>query len=317
VRHRLLIQVRDAIECVLLPALAALLPWRLAFALLRAASYLPLHGDVVRPAGPRAQAFGLAPDVRAFERRLRLYYLLDHTDLYLARWFGDSWWRRHLKVEGAWPEDGKPFVAVFYHSGNGLFAMRHLAWHTGAANLVGRPLDEDEARRRPIRGWYGRARYAECARSGRAPVIFWGGSKAKIESVLEHGPGGVLGAVDVPPTEIHSLTEVTFLGRPTHFTHGLIRLAQAHRVPIAVFSLGLSPDARERVLRIEPAFRSDQMSLPALMQHLADRADAGLRADPAIWYLWPWVDAFFPAPPTAAPERVESLPASSENEPLR
>jgi hypothetical protein len=297
-------QVRDAIECVLVPATIALLPFRAGLALARLASRLPfLYREYTAGFAEGAARLGYAPDPAALLRRRRLYVLLDHVDLYWNRWRDDTWLFRHLDVEGEWPRDGRPFVAVFFHWGYGLTAMRHLGSSGYSARLVGRPIAEDTLARRPWQLRYARARYAAAAQVGRGPVIFWGGARARIREALASPGSAVLGAVDVPPTETHSLTDVRLLGQPTRFTHGLVQLAMDMQVPIVVFSMGLSSDARRQVLRIDAPLDVSAASLETLMQALADRLTQRVVADPAAWSLWAWLGAFFgrqratPVPP--------------------
>jgi lauroyl/myristoyl acyltransferase len=181
--------------------------------------------------------------------------------------------------------------------------MRHLGSSGYSARLVGRPIAEDALSGRPWQLRYARARYAAAAKAGRGPVIFWGGARARIREALASRGSAVLGAVDVPPTETHSLTDVNLLGQPTRFTHGLVQLAMEMQVPIVVFSMGLSADARRQLLRIDQPLDVGGQSIDALMQTLADRLTERVAGDPAAWSLWAWLGAFFgerpatPVPP--------------------
>jgi hypothetical protein len=297
VRVSLIRQLRDLLECVIVPATIALLPFRWGLACARACAWLPLYGEYIAGFAEGAARLGFAPDAAALRRRRRLYVLLDHVDLYWNRWRDDAWVLRHVRTLGHWPEGDRPFVAVFFHWGFGLSAIRHLGASGRRASLVGRPIDADALAGRPWQLRYARARYAAAAEAGRAPVIFWGGAKAKIAEALAEPRHAVLGAVDVPPTETHSLTPVTLLGKPTRFTHGLVRLARERGVPLVVFSLGL--DATGPVLRIDPCIEPDGAPLEEVMQSLADRLAGRIADDPAAWSLWAWLDAFFP--PAAVP----------------
>ena len=99
------------------------------------------------PASPRAPRASATRPTAALLRRRRLYVLLDHVDLYWNRWRDDAWLFRRLDVEGEWPCDGMPFVAVFFHWGYGLTAML--------------PLDPAAT----VRGWS----------AGRSPEMCWRG----------------------------------------------------------------------------------------------------------------------------------------------
>lgn len=297
------LQARDLLECVLLPATIALLPYRLGLAVARAASRLPLYRDYVQGFAEGAARHGKADDPDALRRRRRFYVLVEHVDLYWARWRGDRFVRGHIDVRGAWPDDGTPFIAVFYHWGNGLFAVRHLALAGYTAHLVLRPVDDVQLGHRPIQVWYGRARAAAAAAAGGAPIIFWGGAKARIAAALDTPWHAVLGMVDVPPSETHTLTPVTLLGKPTAFTHGLVQIARERGLRLVCMHLGFDAALRRRVLEIEAPIDPARVELPVLMQQLADRIDARIDQDPAAWWLWAWVDQFFvgQAPPASPP----------------
>ncbi len=288
-------QLRDAIECVLVPATVALLPFRAGLALARALARIPsLYRRHAEGFAEGAARLGFAPDPQALLRRRRLYVLLDHVDLFWTRWHGDRWIARHLRIEGDWPADGKPFVVVFFHWGNGLFGIRHLAIRGFRASLIGRPVAEEQLKPFPIALWYARARYAASAANGRAEVIYWGGAKARITEALRDPLRTVLGAIDVPPTETHSLTPVNLLGRPTQFTHGLVKLAREQGWRLVPMHLGLDPAARARVLRIDAPIDPAAAPLEHTMQRLADLVGERIAADPAAWWLWAWVGKFFP-----------------------
>ncbi len=299
--------LRDLLECVLLPAAIALLPHRLGLAVARAVTRLPLYAEYVHGFAEGAARHGRAGDVPALRRRRRFYVLLDHVDLYWARWRGKRFIERHLEVCGAWPNDGRPFVVVFYHWGNGLLALRHLALCGYTAHLVLRPTDTAQLAHRPIQIWYDRARAATAAALGGAPVIFWGGAKGRVAAALENPWNAAVGMVDVPPTETHSLTPVMLLGKPTAFTHGLVRLARERGLHLVVMHLGFDATLRRRVLEIDAPIDAASVELPVLMQRLADRIDAKIGEDPAAWWLWAWVDQFFVGMPQTPAQSADPV----------
>lgn len=307
--------VRDAIECVLVPATIALLPFRAGLAVARVVARIPwLYRQYTAGFAEGAARLGVAPDPEALLRRRRLYVLLDHVDLYWNRFRDPAWVLRNVQIEGRWPAGEKPFVAVFYHWGYGLTAMRHLSATSHVARLVGRPIAEAQLAARPWQLRYARMRYAAAASAGAGPVIFWGGAKARIREALRTPATAVLGAVDVPPTETHSLTPVRLLGRQTSFTHGLVDLAIEAGVPVVTFRMGLSPDGRRQILRIDAPIDAGGIDRGQLMQRLAERLDALIAQDAAAWSLWAWLDAFFPPdrshdPAPAAEANRSSFPS--------
>lgn len=293
-RHHL----RDAVECVLLPATIALLPRRLLLPAARCVARIPwLYRQYTVGFAEGAARHGVEVDRAALLVRRRLYVLFDHVDIYRSRWRSDRAILEELAVEGEWPNDGQPFVVVFFHWGTGLLGIRHLAISGFRASLIGRPVAEDQLKPFPIARWYAHARYRAAARNGRADVIFWGGARAKIVDFLREPRHVVLGAIDVPPTETHSLTSVRLLGRPTAFTHGLVALARERGWRLVPMHLGLDPSAGRRVLWIDPPIDPSAQALEVTMQRLADLIDRRIRSDPAAWWLWAWVDQFFAGHP--------------------
>lgn len=305
----------DLLHGFALPLVALVLPWRLAFAVYRALAHLPLFSVRVAMflAGIRRTREVDANAARHLAWRHRLYFLLETGDAALAQVRGLRWMRRHLKRVGDFPRGPDSYVAIFFHYGTGLWGVRAMAEHGRPARLVGRPIDREGLRDRPFMRRYGEWRYDVAAHAGRGPIIFWGGARKQIAAALATGQA-VLGAVDVPPTETHLLSPVTLLGRPTHFTHGLVEIAAQAGVPLVVFCVGLSGDARERFLEVSDPIVAAGRPMAEVMQELAMHLDRYLARDPAGWYLWGWLDAFFAADAWSAAETV-SAPESRPGHP--
>ena len=294
------VQLRDAFECWLFPALAALLPWRAGFALLRLVARLDLYAERTGPALGSAQSLGLAPDPVAFRRRQRLYLLLEHADLFLSLTRSGRWFTRHVRVHGAWPAPGRPFSAVFFHYGTGLWSMRQLAADVGAAHFLSGPLDFAADRTRPLRRAYARLRLREVARVGRAPVIQTGGSARRLREILERGPGAIVVGGDVPPGATHGTCPVLWFGGTAALAQGLVQLAHQTGTPLVVFSEQL--EGRMRTLRIDAPL--EVRDVASAVQELAARLEARVRADPGAWHFWPQLDDYFRA--AGEPEAVEA-----------
>lgn len=285
----------DIVHGFAIPMIALLLPWRAAFAVYRQLACLPLFSQRVAMMieGVRRVRTLQPAEERALTRRHRLYLLLETGDVAIAGSRGPGWMQRHLRQTGAFPgAKSGPYVAIFFHYGTGLWAMRAMTAQGRPAHMILRPVDLDSVRGRPFLRRYAQWRAAVAERAGLAPVIFWGGARQKIRNALDRGDA-VLGMIDVPPTETHSLSDVRLLGHPTRLTHGLIEIAAAARVPVVVFFAGLSDDGRERVLEVSEPFDVAGRPLPEVMQQLTDHLDQRLQRDPACWYLWGWLDAFF------------------------
>lgn len=285
----------DLLHGYALPLIAFVLPWRWAFACYRAMANLPLFSIRVAMMlqGMRRTREIDEETARHLAWRHRLYLLLEAADATLALVRGQRWMHRHIRRIGDFPTGPQAYMAIFFHYGTGLWGVRAMAEHGRAARLVGRPIDREGLRFRPFMRRYGEWRYQVAARAGRGPVIFWGGARRQIIAALARGEA-VLGAVDVPPTETHSLSPVTFLGHPTHFTHGMVEIAANAGVPLVVYSVGLSADARERVLEVSAPITVAGRPMQEVMQELASYLDRDIARDPAGWYLWGWLDSFFP-----------------------
>src|ERR1700719_520109 len=84
----------DALCLYLIPFAAAVLPWRLGFALLkRLAGWSFLHRDSVESLWAGAAPFFADADPRQWKYRARLLLLVEHTDTYLTLLRSDRWWR--------------------------------------------------------------------------------------------------------------------------------------------------------------------------------------------------------------------------------
>jgi hypothetical protein len=286
-------QLRDLIECAIVPVAIAILPYRIGLACARWCAWLPLYPEQVAGTAEGAAALGLAPDLRAFRRRRRLYVLLDHVDVYWSLWNDDAWILRHLRVEGRWPDDGRPFAVLFVHWGNGQFGIRHLTISGFRANMVLRPAQGEQFAGRPVQAWFARRRCAASERNGGAEVIFSGGARERIREVLRTPGRTVINAIDVPPTETHTLTAVNLLGRPTRLTHGLVQMAIDDGFRLVPMHVGLDRAARQRTLTIDPPIDPAGRSLEETMRQLADVASARITADPPAWWFWAWTAKFF------------------------
>ena len=153
------------VELFLLPGLAAILPWRWSFRLFRGvANGRRLYPEVewmVRG----ARSAGAADDEEGWRSALRLTRLFSFADLYLSMFRSDRWLRRHVDVSGNWPRGA--FLAVTYHWGAGLWALRHLKAHGKRTAFLSIRFDRATFQHSRLRYWYalqiGRARVGkEC-----------------------------------------------------------------------------------------------------------------------------------------------------------
>ena len=280
---KLLTALRDTLDHGWLPACIAMLPWPLAAAALRAASRLPLLSEEVGAATEAAARAGFRGDRAAFERRARFYRLLDRVDLFLSRSRGNAWMRRHYSVHGRWPPSDEPFVAVFFHYGTGLWTLRDLAHHVGRARFVSAQLRAAAPPDRPVRRLYARWRTHEVERVTRAPVIWCGGARARIDGMLRARDGALVAAGDVPDARAGG-GAITMFGRPWRVAHGALELALSAGASVVVFSEQIDASCRRRSLVIDPPIAGP---LDEVLRQLGSKLEARVRADPAAWHFWP------------------------------
>lgn len=274
--------LKHFLEWVLLPGLAALTPWNLCFQLYR---WLCLSPRLFREetASLVAAAAQARPDLdpRRLARDIRLVQLLDRADIYLARFRSDRWMDRHLEVHGdPWPE--APFVAVFFHYGMGLWAIRHLCRDGRRAAFLSAPAGPAAFGRDRLRYLMARWRLREVARAGRMPVVYTGGSMPKARRVLQDG-NILVGAIDTPPAHTRGKPmRATLLGETAWFPGGLLRLAREANVPLAVFTVDADHRGNYRLVIRRIEADSDQARLDQIIAVLDER----LQAKPACWHFW-------------------------------
>lgn len=279
------------VERWLLPALAAILPWRACFRVYRAVARASWPFRAETDAAHAAAARYLDPgDAARWRRTHRLVRLVDQADYYLSRYRGDHWLDRHVLTHGAWPGRGEPFLALGYHWGAGLWALRSLrrAGH-GAAFLSA----EVDARQLGVGGValrQARRRMRELERAGGLAPIYLGGASAAMQAVFAQGDV-VVALIDVPPRAGQGTAPVTLLGRAARLPDGLLRLAQRERVPLVPFAMGVDPASGERRLDIGAPIAVAEVDAAA--RAVAAHFDPLLARESAAWHLWPQADAFF------------------------
>jgi phosphatidylinositol dimannoside acyltransferase len=279
------------LERWLLPALAAVLPWRACFRLYRAVAragwLFRAETEAAHEAAARYLDCGDAADWRRTQRLVRL---VDQADYYLSRHRGDGWLDRHVVTRGAWPGRGEPFLALGYHWGAGLWALRALrrAGH-GAAFLSA----EVDARQLGVGGValrQARRRMRELERAGGLAPIYLGGASAAMQAVFARGDV-VVALIDVPPRAGQGTAPVTLLGRAARLPDGLLRLAQRERVPLVPFAMGVDPVSGQRRLDIGAPIVVTEVGAAA--RAVAAHLDPLLARESAAWHLWSQADAFF------------------------
>lgn len=273
--------------CVLLPMMAALLPWWLCWRVLNALSRHTrlFQGDIDR-ARAVAERHGLVSDARAWQARQRLIRMVDLADAALSGLRADRWMDCHMRIEGDAAPAG-PCLFVGFHFGAGFWSLRHLRRAGHPVSFLSRPISLEEFAHAPACHAFERWRMWQVARAGGAPVIFVGGSRDRIRGAWDAGRS-VLGMVDVPPPLARRRTRVSFLGREAAFPDGLVKLAEGAGVPIMAYLGYLDADGKRRLaLKRLPNPSTDSL------QALVGMLETAIRQDPAAWHLWAECPSFF------------------------
>ncbi|MCB1914257.1 MAG: hypothetical protein KDG52_00850 [Rhodocyclaceae bacterium] len=273
--------LREFVEWLLLPALAAVLPWRVYFRVLRRISAWNwlLREEVARAVRGHQAFCGRPPDAR-WRQRHRLTILVDRADAWLSATRGDGWLERYLERDGDWPTGA--FLAVTFHYGNGLWAMRDLRRRGQPVSMVSIRFSAASFAGRRIPYFAARQRFREVARAGGAPVIFTGGSVPVIRTTLATGRC-VLGLIDVPPGQAGGSLPVRFLDRDMLLPSGMLRIAAEAGIPVAGFTLDFDWNSGIRRLRIRTVPSAAIGEQAAFLAAMLDRA---LTDGSPAWQLW-------------------------------
>lgn len=281
-------QFSDAMFYFFIPAVAALLPWRLAFRLLRAASGLALgiFDEPAKAASSVAPRYVHTEDTRLFARHVRLNWLIDTCDLYVSMLRRN---RRslpsHVRQRGRWPD--APFVAAGFHYGNGLWVFRSLAAAGFDSALVSARWSRSDFPGVPVRYAYGRLRGGEAARLSSNDVIYRPGVRDQLGAVLANGDV-VVSVLDMPPRLApRGQKPVRLLGQPVSFPDGTLELARNAGVPLVPFwtTTDFCTGVRQFIIG-DPIDPHDAGAL----QQLATTLDRIITEQPSCWYFWPELD---------------------------
>lgn len=296
--HVLRLELRSLLEYFLLPGIAAVLPWRIAFRILRFATRYPgLYEEEWRPALAQARRFVQIEDEARWGHLYRLTRAVDHADFWTSRLRGDRWLQRHVDVRQPFPVLDGPAVGVFFHWCAGLWGARALkASGPRASVLAGRFSTRSMGGAR-LGYLYGHIRLRELARASGEPLIYAPGTVKRSLATLAAGHW-VCGTPDVPPTETALGQPVTIFDKPAMFAEGLLLIARRAGVPVVLFTLGLDPATGRRDQRVAGPFDPHD---PGLLQHIVDYWQGLLRERSWGFTLWPAMPAWFAHPLPSGP----------------
>ncbi|HJU24041.1 MAG TPA: hypothetical protein VJ891_16165 [Casimicrobiaceae bacterium] len=265
-----------AIESIVLPALVAALPWRVAWPALRMlVSRGGLFSDECERAHKVAASLGFGDD-STWRLTHGLTRAVDYADPMLSAFRSDRWMARHLHVEGdALP--GGACVFVGFHYGTGFWSLRHLRSAGHRVSFVSAPIGDAPS---PLRSALLHARQKQIANAGGAPVIYVGGASDRIREQLRAGVS-VLALIDVPEPGT-ATRSASLLDRKVVFPDGILRIAAAENVPMIGFIASLDRASGARRLR----FVRLPSRPPDALSALAALLDEAVRNDPASWHFW-------------------------------
>ncbi len=285
-------EARDLIEFVLVPGLAAVLPWPLCFRVFRLLCRLDfLYREACAEALAQAQALGwVRGDPRQWLQRHRLVTLIDHADFYLALTRSNRWMAGHLQVSGAWPDPSLPGILCTFHWGAGMWALRHVAAHGLRVHLLIAPHARVSFPGRSVRYWYYRQRIRAIPRAlGREPIEATGSPRPVLKA-LRSGEQ-VAAVVDVPADQVAASEPIELLGMPARVPRGLLRLACNDGIPVTVYGLGIRMSDGKRLLRIHQL--GIRTPLEALLKEVFVHLEQAIEEEPAAWHFWSIAPRFF------------------------
>lgn len=285
-------QGRDLAELVLLPGIAAVLPWRWCFRVFRAIAHWRWpYREACEEALAQARARGWAgEDEAAWLHARRLVTLVDHADLFLAFTRSDRYLRHHLRVDGQWPQEVGPAVLCTFHWGAGMWGLRHARAHGMRAHALIAPLRREHFMGRPIPFHvFSRRNVAVQRALGQAPLDVSTSLRPALKAL--RAGDQVLAAIDVPADQVAASTEIAFLGHRARVPRALLRVAVEQGLPVVLYLTGLDRRSGERTLRIRTL--PPQQDVDELTQAVFAELEAAVRHDPAAWHFWSVAQRFF------------------------
>lgn len=292
---RLRTEWRDVLELVLLPGLAALLPWTWCFALFkRLARWRWLYRAPCDEALRQARRRGWAGDDEAHWLWVRrLVTLVDHADHYLGLWRGNGWMQRHLQVQGAWPVPQQGVLLLTFHWGAGYWGLRHAAAQGLRPHALVASLDTHAYQGRTVMRWYARSRNAHVARVLGARTIDVALHLKQVIRALRDGHA-LLGVVDVPADAAKASMPIDLLGMKASVPRGLLRLAVDQQVPVVMYVTGLNTADGQRFLRIKPIGVAS--TVEALAASVYGELEQLIAQEAPAWHFWAIAERFFSPP---------------------
>ncbi len=294
---------RAALELVILPGLAALLPWALCYRWFKwLCQHTNVYGAEAHAALEQARHYGVVDDPQTWLWQRRLVTLVDHADLYLARFRGDRWRRRHLVRHGNWPVPQRAGVLLTFHWGAGMWALSDAATAGQHPHML-LALGHDTGS--VVTNWYLRARARQVQRCSGRPVVPVDVQQAQeatagagrrrvdhdaLQAVLDTGEQ-LLAVIDVPADQVGRSLPITLNTWPARAPLGLFELCARRAIPLTVYWTDVCLDSGRRDLVIRHITPSTDAA--QLVAHTFAELAALLRSDPQKWHFWALADRYF------------------------
>ena len=285
-------EARDLLELVLVPGLAAILPWGLCFRIFRFLSRFDLlYRQDCSEAIRNAEALGwIRGDRTRWIQTRRLVTLIDHADFYLSRTRSNRWIARHMAVSGEWPAPSVAAVLCTFHWGAGMWGLRHARAKAMRAHAIVAPQERGNFPGQTIKFLYCRARVRAVATALQTDPIEPSHSPRRILETLR-GDEQILAAIDVPADQVAASESIAIVGLPARVPRGLLRVAADWQIPVTVFLTGIQMTDGKRTLRIhQVGCRKD---VEALMIEVFAYLEQAIESDPAAWHFWSVAPRFF------------------------
>ena len=286
--------IKDLLVLVLIPGLAAVLPWPLCFRVFRsiAGRWRWLYRADCESALRQAHARGIVPDNQQglWLARRRLTTLIDHADLYLAATRSNAWLRKHVRVSGNWPAVSQAGVLCTFHWGAGMWALRHTHANGMRAHALVAPVNKAHYPGRPVAYWYARARTGMVAKVlGRPTLDVSATLRPALRTLMQNGQ--VFAAIDVPSDQVAASVPLKIAGMNALVPSALLRVAVERKIPITLYNTGFSYETGERELSIQTfaPFSTLDEAVADIFFHL----DELIAKNSAAWHFWHISDRFF------------------------
>lgn len=292
---RLQTELIDLMTLVLLPGLAAVLPWHWCFFVFKRLARMHwLYREPCETALLQARNRGWAGTDEAHWLWVRrLVTLVDHADHYLTLWRSDAWMQKHLSVEGAWPAHEHGLLLLTFHWGAGFWGLRHAAAHGLQPHALVASLGTHAYQGRTVMSWYARSRNANVARTLGSPTIDVAQHLKQVIRALRNNHA-LLGVMDVPADEAKASMTIDLLGMQARVPRGLLRLAVDQQVPVVVYVTGLNTANGQRFLRINPL--GVYTTVEDLATQVFGELEQLIAQEAPAWHFWAIAERFFQRP---------------------